>query len=57
MLVRESSQVQSFDQQVLPGILKIVGNSVAFENGLEAGFDAIIFATGYRSTARSWLKV
>lgn len=36
---------------------RIEGNTVEFEDGKKACFDAIIFATGYRSTVRNWLKV
>lgn len=28
-----------------------------FKNGTEKKFDAIVFATGYRSAANKWLKV
>ncbi|KAL6598545.1 hypothetical protein ACP70R_046244 [Stipagrostis hirtigluma subsp. patula] len=42
--------------KVLGGISKIKGNIVQFEGRDERAFDAIIFATGYRSTANSWLK-
>jgi lysine/ornithine N-monooxygenase len=30
---------------------------VKFENGIEKNFDAIVFATGYKSAANKWLKV
>lgn len=28
-----------------------------FEDGKERDFDSLVFATGYRSTANTWLKV
>ncbi|KAF8404359.1 hypothetical protein HHK36_009242 [Tetracentron sinense] len=42
--------------QVLPSISNINGKDVLFSNGKTYRFDAIIFATGYKSTARNWLK-
>ncbi|KAM7253257.1 hypothetical protein ACFE04_025875 [Oxalis oulophora] len=44
------------DIKVLPGIKKIFEKKVLFENGKTKRFDSIIFATGYRSTVRKWLK-
>ncbi|KAL6596154.1 hypothetical protein ACP70R_047518 [Stipagrostis hirtigluma subsp. patula] len=41
---------------ILGGISKIKDNIVEFEGRDERAFDAIIFATGYRSTANNWLK-
>ena len=46
-----------FSFQVLGNISKIKGNIVEFENGKESTFDVIVFATGYKSTANTWLKV
>ena len=43
--------------QVLGNISKIKGNIVEFESGKESVFDVIVFATGYKSTANTWLKV
>ena len=43
--------------QVLGNISKIKGNVVEFETGKESAFDVIVFATGYKSTANTWLKV
>ena len=34
-----------------------MGNIVKFHGGDELSFDAIMFATGYKSTANMWLKV
>ncbi|RLM69307.1 hypothetical protein C2845_PM17G13810 [Panicum miliaceum] len=42
--------------KVLGNISKIKGNIVEFEGGKENAFDAIVFATGYKSTANTWLK-
>ncbi|KAL6647088.1 hypothetical protein ACP70R_014525 [Stipagrostis hirtigluma subsp. patula] len=42
--------------KVFKGISKIAGNKVEFEGGKESSFDAIVFATGYKSTTNSWLK-
>ncbi|RLM59130.1 hypothetical protein C2845_PM18G11650 [Panicum miliaceum] len=42
--------------KVLGNISKIKGNTVEFEGGKENAFDAIVFATGYKSTANTWLK-
>ncbi|XP_039823804.1 probable indole-3-pyruvate monooxygenase YUCCA10 [Panicum virgatum] len=42
--------------KVLGNISKINGNIVEFENGKESAFDVIVFATGYKSTANTWLK-
>ncbi|KAK4782810.1 hypothetical protein SAY86_007184 [Trapa natans] len=42
--------------KVRPGLTRIEGDTIEFEDGKKARFDAIIFATGYRSTVRKWLK-
>ncbi|XP_066333770.1 probable indole-3-pyruvate monooxygenase YUCCA10 [Miscanthus floridulus] len=42
--------------KVFKGISKIIGNNVQFECGNDCEFDAIVFATGYKSTANLWLK-
>ncbi|WVZ52951.1 hypothetical protein U9M48_003949 [Paspalum notatum var. saurae] len=42
--------------KVFGGILNVVGSKVEFEGGKHRSFDAIVFATGYRSTANLWLK-
>ena len=34
-----------------------MGNIVKFQRGDKISFDAIVFATGYKSTANMWLKV
>ncbi|KAL6896851.1 hypothetical protein ACP4OV_007423 [Aristida adscensionis] len=43
--------------KVLGVVSKIVGNKVKFEGGVESYFDAILFATGYKSTVNTWLKL
>lgn len=45
------------DLQVLPAMKGINGNVVEFADGRQFPFDAIVFATGYRSAAKKWLKV
>uniref|UniRef100_A0ACD5ZW11 Uncharacterized protein n=1 Tax=Avena sativa TaxID=4498 RepID=A0ACD5ZW11_AVESA len=42
--------------QVRGSISKIMGNIVKFQCGEEISFDAIVFATGYKSTANMWLE-
>ena len=42
---------------MLGNISNIKGGIVEFENMNERTFDAIVFATGYKSTANTWLKV
>ncbi|PUZ45605.1 hypothetical protein GQ55_8G238100 [Panicum hallii var. hallii] len=42
--------------KVLGNISKIEGDTVEFEGRKESTFDAIVFATGYKSTANTWLK-
>ncbi|KAF2306836.1 hypothetical protein GH714_021880 [Hevea brasiliensis] len=42
--------------KVLPTITSIKANKIMFANGTIDQFDAIIFATGYKSTVRRWLK-
>jgi lysine/ornithine N-monooxygenase len=43
--------------QVLPEMRSVQGNVVEFTDGKRRPFDAIVFATGYRSTTKQWLKV
>ncbi|XP_058223695.1 probable indole-3-pyruvate monooxygenase YUCCA11 [Rhododendron vialii] len=42
--------------QVLPSITSIKGDFIDFANGKTNRFQAIVFATGYKSTVRKWLK-
>uniref|UniRef100_A0ACD5TND3 Uncharacterized protein n=1 Tax=Avena sativa TaxID=4498 RepID=A0ACD5TND3_AVESA len=37
-------------------ITKVDGKIIEFDGGNEGSFDAIVFATGYKSTANRWLK-
>jgi NAD(P)H-nitrite reductase large subunit len=44
--------------QIVPEVESFTGgNGVRFVDGNEMAFDAVIFATGYRSNVPSWLKV
>lgn len=44
--------------KVVPsGIKKIEKKNIIFENNMEKEFDAIVFATGYKSVANEWLNV
>lgn len=43
--------------QVCPSITSIEGNKIRFANDTLKCYDAIIFATGYKSTVLKWLKV
>ncbi|KAL6218058.1 hypothetical protein ACLB2K_011275 [Fragaria x ananassa] len=49
-------KIKSGDIQVLPSITNIEGNEIRFENGYLKWYDAIVFATGYKSTVLKWLK-
>ncbi|KAF0894695.1 hypothetical protein E2562_001986, partial [Oryza meyeriana var. granulata] len=42
--------------KVFQGISKINTNNVEFHGGRQIPFDAIVFATGYKSTVNTWLK-
>ncbi|XP_021769473.1 probable indole-3-pyruvate monooxygenase YUCCA10 [Chenopodium quinoa] len=50
------AEIQSGKTKVLPEIERIKKSRVIFEDKVELDFDAIIFATGYKSTACEWLK-
>ncbi|KAL6849963.1 hypothetical protein ACP4OV_020590 [Aristida adscensionis] len=51
------AKIRSGEVRVLPAAPKSVqGNLVQFADGQRHPFDAILFATGYRSTVRRWLK-
>ncbi|KAF5204183.1 Flavin-containing monooxygenase, partial [Thalictrum thalictroides] len=50
------NKIKEGEIKIFPGIEKIQGSRIIFENGEEKIFDAIVFATGYRSTANEWLK-
>uniref|UniRef100_A0A5B6YT43 indole-3-pyruvate monooxygenase n=1 Tax=Davidia involucrata TaxID=16924 RepID=A0A5B6YT43_DAVIN len=49
-------KIKTGDIQVLPSIRNINGDSVEFANGKVNQFDAIVFATGYKSSVQKWLK-
>nr|AGT29783.1 flavin monooxygenase [Zea mays]AGT29785.1 flavin monooxygenase [Zea mays] len=48
--------IKTGDIKVVGAISRIRGNTVEFEDGKERDFDSLVFATGYRSTANTWLK-
>ncbi|KAF9682181.1 hypothetical protein SADUNF_Sadunf05G0081900 [Salix dunnii] len=49
-------KIRRKEVQVFPSIRGIQGSWIEFANGEIKRFDAIIFATGYKSTVRHWLK-
>ncbi|KAJ4809099.1 Flavin-containing monooxygenase [Rhynchospora pubera] len=49
-------RIKTGEIQVLPSLTSIEGSMVTFSNGKTHHYDAIIFATGYRSTIRQWLE-
>ncbi|KAJ6821883.1 putative indole-3-pyruvate monooxygenase YUCCA10 [Iris pallida] len=49
-------KIKDGEIQVLPSLRSIKGNSVTFADGKVHHFDAIILATGYKSTVKNWLK-
>lgn len=48
--------IKSRHIQVLPGIKRIRGTNVIFEDGKEYAFDAIVLATGFKRSTKTWLK-
>ncbi|KAI6693910.1 hypothetical protein NL676_021620 [Syzygium grande] len=52
----EARNTSTQEKEVLPGIVRINGNNVMFENGVVKQFNDIIFATGYKSTVNYWLE-
>lgn len=46
-----------YAMQVLGPISCIKGNSIEFMDGRKSSFDSLVFATGYKSNAYTWLKV
>ncbi|CAO2207866.1 unnamed protein product [Urochloa humidicola] len=51
------AKIRTGEVRVLPAAVKSVrGNVVEFADGNRHPFDAIVLATGYRSTVRRWLK-
>ncbi|XP_016504886.1 putative indole-3-pyruvate monooxygenase YUCCA11 [Nicotiana tabacum] len=49
-------QIKTGKIKVLPSIKKIKGNYVEFADSKMERFDAMVFATGYKSTVTKWLK-
>ncbi|KAJ0962619.1 hypothetical protein J5N97_027741 [Dioscorea zingiberensis] len=49
-------KIKSGDIEVLPSLVSIKGNNVVFNNGISRQFDAIILATGNKSSVKEWLK-
>ncbi|KAL5227123.1 hypothetical protein ABZP36_015388 [Zizania latifolia] len=51
------AKIRSGEIHVVPAAPKSIHSSdVEFANGMQHAFDAIVFATGYRSTTKQWLK-
>lgn len=50
------SKIKTGDIKVMDSIRKIEGDQLKFIDGQETQFDAIVFATGFKSTVRKWLK-
>uniref|UniRef100_A0A0D9Y6N3 Flavin-containing monooxygenase n=1 Tax=Oryza glumipatula TaxID=40148 RepID=A0A0D9Y6N3_9ORYZ len=51
------AKIRSGEIRVLPAAIKGVrGRDVEFADGQRHAFDAVVFATGYRSTTKHWLK-
>ncbi|PPS19317.1 hypothetical protein GOBAR_AA01255 [Gossypium barbadense] len=50
------AKIKSGDIKVCPSIKCLKGHAVEFVNGKTENFDAIIFATGYKSNVPYWLK-
>ncbi|KAI4332753.1 hypothetical protein L6164_017635 [Bauhinia variegata] len=49
-------KIKKGEIKVFPGVSNIKDKIVEFDDGRQEQFDAIIFATGYRSTVLKWLK-
>ncbi|XP_057793025.1 probable indole-3-pyruvate monooxygenase YUCCA11 [Salvia miltiorrhiza] len=50
------AKIKAGEIQVFPSIKMVEGNQVTFSDGRTQSFDAIVFATGYKSTVRTWLQ-
>ncbi|GMH18029.1 hypothetical protein Nepgr_019870 [Nepenthes gracilis] len=50
------AEIKAGNIKVLPGIKRLMRDCVEFDDGKVQNFDAIIFATGYKSNVASWLK-
>ncbi|XP_008795319.2 probable indole-3-pyruvate monooxygenase YUCCA11 [Phoenix dactylifera] len=49
-------KIKAGEIQVLPAMTSINGNEIVFSDGKSHYFDAIVFATGYKSSANCWLQ-
>ncbi|KAH7846036.1 hypothetical protein Vadar_008980 [Vaccinium darrowii] len=49
-------KIKTGDIRVFPSIMSIDGDNIEFANGTTSKFHAIVFATGYKSNVRKWLK-
>lgn len=50
------AKIKTGEIQVLPAMKSVDRDVVEFADGKRHPFDAIVFATGYRSTTKQWLK-
>ncbi|XP_040377569.1 indole-3-pyruvate monooxygenase YUCCA8 isoform X2 [Oryza brachyantha] len=50
------SLIKSGNIKIVPEVESFSGSGARFVDGSEMAFDAVIFATGYRSNVPSWLK-
>ncbi|XP_076938272.1 putative indole-3-pyruvate monooxygenase YUCCA10 [Bidens hawaiensis] len=50
------SKIKAGEIEVMPTIKDIKDDQIKFTNGQEKQYDAIVFATGFKSTVRKWLK-
>uniref|UniRef100_A0ACD5ZF78 Uncharacterized protein n=1 Tax=Avena sativa TaxID=4498 RepID=A0ACD5ZF78_AVESA len=54
--VRTIDLIKKGNIKVHGGITKVEGKIIEFQGGNKGSFDAIVFATGYKSTTNMWLK-
>ncbi|KAK3043677.1 LOW QUALITY PROTEIN: hypothetical protein RJ639_000093 [Escallonia herrerae] len=54
--VRMMGKIKAGQIQVLPSIEKVTGGRFEFQNRKVNQFDVVVFATGYKSPVRKWLK-
>ncbi|EYU32468.1 hypothetical protein ABFS82_03G092200 [Erythranthe guttata] len=50
------AKIRAREIDVLPSIKNVHGDNISFTNGETESYDAIVFATGYKSTVGKWLK-
>ncbi|KAL7155779.1 hypothetical protein ABFS83_03G099200 [Erythranthe nasuta] len=50
------AKIRAREIDVLPSIKNVHGHNISFTNGETESYKAIVFATGYKSTVRKWLK-